>query len=63
MWPELPKGQAEIDKVRQDVISNPMVYGSYVSYDQKSALITVDFIVVSVVFYKKKRRIIKIKKF
>ena len=44
MWPELPKGQDEIDKVRKDVISNPMVYGSYVSYDQKSALITVDFI-------------------
>ncbi|MBE0577100.1 MAG: MMPL family transporter [Desulfuromonadales bacterium] len=44
MWPELPKNQDEIDKVRKDVISNPMVYGSYVSYDQKSALITVDFI-------------------
>jgi predicted RND superfamily exporter protein len=44
MWPELPKDQDEIDKVRKDVISNPMVYGSYVSYDQKSALITVDFI-------------------
>ncbi len=44
MWPELPKGQDEIDKVRKDVISNPMVYGSYVSYDQNSALITVDFI-------------------
>ncbi len=44
MWPELPNGQDEIDKVRKDVISNPMVYGSYVSYDQKSALITVDFI-------------------
>lgn len=44
MWPELPTNQDEIDKVRKDVISNPMVYGSYVSYDQKSALITVDFI-------------------
>lgn len=44
MWPELPENQSAIDKVREDVISNPMVYGSYVSYDQKSALITVDFI-------------------
>jgi predicted RND superfamily exporter protein len=44
MWPELPKGQDEIDKAKKDVISNPMVYGSYVSYDLKSALITVDFI-------------------
>ncbi len=44
MWPELPQGQEEIDKLRKDVISNPMVYGSYVSADLKSALITVDFI-------------------
>jgi predicted RND superfamily exporter protein len=44
MWPELPEGPDEIEKVKKDVISNPMVYGSYVSYDLKSALITVDFI-------------------
>ena len=44
MWPELPKGADGIEKVKKDVISNPMVYGNYVSYDLKSALITVDFI-------------------
>lgn len=44
MWPELPEGVEEIEKLKKDVISNPMVYGSYVSEDLKSALITVDFI-------------------
>lgn len=44
MWPELPQGPEEIEKLKKDVISNPMVYGNYVSFDLKSALITVDFI-------------------
>lgn len=44
MWPELPKNEEQINKLKKDVISNPMVYGSYVSGDLKSAIITVDFI-------------------
>ena len=44
MWPELPAGADDIEKVKKDVISNPLVYGNYVSFDMKSALITVDFI-------------------
>jgi len=44
MWPDTPKTQKGIDKLRQEVLRNPLVYGSYVSPDLKSALITVDFI-------------------
>lgn len=44
MWPELPKNEEQINKLKKDVISNPMVYGTYVSGDLKSAVITVDFI-------------------
>jgi predicted RND superfamily exporter protein len=44
MWPELPKNEEQINKLKKDVISNPMVYGTYVSGDLKSAIITVDFI-------------------
>ena len=44
MWPELPKNEEQINKLKKDVISNPMVYGTYVSADLKSAIITVDFI-------------------
>lgn len=44
MWPDLPETQAEIDALREAVLSNPLVYGRYVSLDLKSALIDVDFI-------------------
>jgi len=44
MFPELPANDREIEELRQAVLSNPLVYGRYVSLDQKSALITVDFI-------------------
>lgn len=44
MWPELPNNEEQINKLKKDVISNPMVYGTYVSADLKSAIITVDFI-------------------
>ncbi len=43
MWPDLPKNQEEIDKLKVSVLNNPFVYGSYVSLDLKSTLITVDF--------------------
>ncbi|CAG4882811.1 RND transporter [Georgfuchsia toluolica] len=43
MWPDLPKDQQEIDALRDAVLRNPLVYGSYVSSDLKATLITVDF--------------------
>jgi len=44
MWPDTPKDQAGIDALRRAVVSNPLVYGAYVSRDLKAGLITVDFI-------------------
>jgi len=44
MWPYLPKNQEEIEKLKEKVLSNRLVYGSYVSMDLEAALITVDFI-------------------
>lgn len=44
MWPELPKDQAEIDLLREQVLASPLVYGRYVSADLRSALVTADFI-------------------
>jgi len=43
MWPDLPKGDAELARLRESVRNNPLVYGAYVSTDLKAALITVDF--------------------
>lgn len=44
MWPHLPETDVDIQHLRDKVISNPLVYGQYVSRDLKSALVTVDFI-------------------
>lgn len=44
MWPDLPETQEDIDRLRDAVLENPLVYGRYVSIDLKSALVTVDFI-------------------
>jgi len=44
MWPDVPKTAEEIALLKASVVSNPTVYGSYVSRDLKGALITVDFI-------------------
>ena len=44
MWPALPKSEDEISALRDAVLRNPLVYGSYVSNDLKATLITVDFI-------------------
>lgn len=43
MWPDLPKNEAEVARLRESVLNNPLVYGAYVSTDMKAALITVDF--------------------
>lgn len=44
MWPDMPRDDQEIAKLRLAVLDNPFVYGAYVSRDLKSALVTVDFI-------------------
>ncbi len=43
MWPDLPKNEQELAALRDAVLRNPLVYGTYVSSDLKAALITVDF--------------------
>jgi predicted RND superfamily exporter protein len=43
MWPDLPKNDQEMASLRDAVLRNPLVYGSYVSTDLKATLITVDF--------------------
>lgn len=43
MWPDVPQTAEDIKKLRSAVLSNPLIYGTYVSSDLKAALITVDF--------------------
>lgn len=43
MWPEVPKDQEGIERVRLSAVNNPLIFGKYVSTDMKAALITVDF--------------------
>lgn len=43
MWPSLPRDAAEMRRLREAVLNNPIVYGAYVSLDLKAALVTVDF--------------------
>jgi predicted RND superfamily exporter protein len=44
MWPDVPQQPADLERLRDSVLANPLVYGTYVSTDLKAALITVDFI-------------------
>ncbi len=43
MWPDVPKTPKEIAELREAVLNNALVFGSYVSRDLKATLITVDF--------------------
>lgn len=43
MWPHVPEDEAGMESLRQSVLSNPLVYGQYVSVDLAAGLITVDF--------------------
>lgn len=43
MWPDLPTTAEAMDELKQAVLRNPLVYGSYVSKDLQATLITVDF--------------------
>lgn len=40
----VPQTQAELDQLRDAVLTSPTVYGTYVSRDLRSVLITIDFI-------------------
>lgn len=44
MWPDVPTTEAEVEKVKEKVLRNSLIYGPYVSEDLSSTLITVDFI-------------------
>ena len=43
MWPEVPKTDEEMQKLKQAIYSNEAYYGSYVSLDSKKSLIYADF--------------------
>jgi uncharacterized protein len=43
MWPSVPTTPAEIEKVRESILSNRLLYGSLVSIDEKAALIVAGF--------------------
>lgn len=43
MWPDLPETAEAMAELKQAVLRNPLVYGSYVSKDLQATLITVDF--------------------
>lgn len=43
MFPDVPQTAEQMSALRAAILSNPLVYGSYVSLDLKAALITVDF--------------------
>ncbi|MBN2108062.1 MAG: MMPL family transporter, partial [Deltaproteobacteria bacterium] len=43
MWPEVPKTEQDMQKLKEAVYSNEAYYGSYVSFDAKKCLIFADF--------------------
>lgn len=43
MFPDVPSDQRGLDSLKERVLRNGLVYGSYVSRDLKAALISVDF--------------------
>lgn len=43
MFPDLPKDETELARVKEKVLQDPLIYGVYVSRDMKSALVTADF--------------------
>lgn len=57
MWPNLPKGAAEIAVLKEAVLNNPLVFGAYVSLDMKATLITVDFVDTGIDYSKVYRQI------
>ncbi|MEI6127077.1 MAG: hypothetical protein WCQ99_11055, partial [Pseudomonadota bacterium] len=43
MWPDIPETDQQMKRLKDAVFSNLMYYGTFVSYDCKSSLITADF--------------------
>jgi len=43
MWPDVPRTEQEMNKLKEAVYSNEAYYGSYVSFDSKKCLIFADF--------------------
>ena len=43
MWPDLPKNDEEMTRLRDGVLSNNLIFGRYVARNLKSVLLTVDF--------------------
>ncbi len=44
MWPELPKNEAEVEKLREVIYSSPRIFGTLVSLDSKAALVVAGFL-------------------
>jgi len=43
IWPDIPKDEAGMKKLRESIYQNPAYYGYFVSHDCKRTLITTDF--------------------
>ena len=43
MWPELPKNEEEIQKLKERIVGNAGIYGQYVSLNNKMLLLYADF--------------------
>jgi predicted RND superfamily exporter protein len=43
MWPNVPQTPEEIAQVRDDILSNQLLYGTFVSLDEKAALVVAGF--------------------
>jgi len=44
MWPDLPKNEEEVEKLREVVYSSPRIFGTLVSLDSKAALVVAGFL-------------------
>ncbi|MCP4717439.1 MAG: MMPL family transporter [Deltaproteobacteria bacterium] len=44
MFPDVPKNEKEMERLRDKIYSNPRYYGPFVSFDSKKTLIVVDFL-------------------
>jgi len=43
MWPNVPQSQEEMEELKRNIFTNDTIYGTYVSYDNKAALISAEF--------------------
>ena len=62
MWPEVPKTEEEIEKLREIIYSTPRIFGTLVSTDSKAALVVAGFLESELdppTVYKELSRIVK----